>query len=122
MAELENLKLSDSEYRLMDILWDNEDMEATLLVSICLEKYGWKKPTVYTMLKRLGEKGALRFENRIVSALVCKNQVDKSESEALLNKAYKGSISSFLSAFLQDKKLTKEDADRLKKMIEEASE
>lgn len=122
MAELENLKLSDSEYRLMDILWDNEDMEATLLVSICLEKYGWKKPTVYTMLKRLGEKGALRFENRIVSPLVCKNQVDKSESEALLNKAYKGSISSFLSAFLQDKKLTKEDADRLKKMIEEASE
>ena len=105
----------------MDILWENENMEATVLVSICLEKYGWKKPTVYTMLKRLGEKGALIFENRIVTTLICKEQVDKSESEALLNKAYKGSVSGFLTAFLHDRKLSKDDAKRLKKIIEEAS-
>ena len=121
MANNEVLKLSESEYRLMDILWENEKMEATALAAVCLERFDWKKPTVYTMIKRLGEKGALRFEDRIVEALVAKEQVDRSESEALLNKAFGGSLPAFMAAFLQDKKLSREDAERLTRMIEEAT-
>ena len=120
MENRDIMKLSDSEYRLMEILWEKEQMEATKLATICLEKYDWKKPTVYTMLKRLGEKGALSFENRVVTALVAKDLVDRSESEALLNKSFGGSLSNFFAAFLQDRKLTEEEADRLTRMIEEA--
>lgn len=121
MANFEILKLSESEYRLMDILWENEKMEATALATVCLERFDWKKPTVYTMIKRLGEKGAIRFEDRIVTALIAKEQVDRSESEALLNKAFGGSLPAFMAAFLQDKKLSREDAERLTRMIEEAT-
>lgn len=120
MENRDIMKLSESEYRLMEILWEKEQMEATKLAAICLEKYDWKKPTVYTMLKRLGEKGALSFENRVVTALVAKDLVDRSESEALLNKSFGGSLSNFFAAFLQDRKLTEEEADRLTRMIEEA--
>lgn len=121
MGNNENVKLSESEYRLMEILWENGTIEATALAGICLQKYDWKKPTVYTMLKRLGEKGALCFENRVVTSLLQKEQVDKSESEALVNKAFGGSLPKFMAAFLQDKTLTEEDADRLTRMIEEAT-
>ena len=121
MDNNENVKLSESEYRLMEILWEKGTIEATSLAGICLEKYDWKKSTVYTMLKRLGEKGALCFENRVVTSLVQKDQVDKSESEALVNKAFGGSLPKFMAAFLQDKTLTEEDADRLTRMIEEAT-
>lgn len=121
MGSNETVKLSESEYRLMEILWENGVIEAAALAGICLQKYDWKKPTVYTMLKRLGEKGALCFENRVVTGLVQKEQVDKSESEALVNKAFGGSLPKFLAAFLQDKTLTEEDAKRLTRMIEEAT-
>ena len=42
------------------------------------------------------------------------------ESQALLEKAYRGSVPDFFAAFLQDRKLTREEAVRIQKMIEEA--
>ena len=118
---MESVKLSNSEYRLMEILWEKEPITAIELSGICLEKYDWKKSTVYTMLKRMGDKGILVFENKVVRALIKKEEVDNSAGNALLEKAYGGSLTDFFAAFLQDRKLTKEEANRLKKMIEEAA-
>ena len=117
-----NVRLSESEYRLMDVIWDREPISAMELSSICLEKFDWKKSTVYTMLKRMGDKGILLFENKTVTALVKREQANRSEGDALLNKAYGGSLPDFFAAFLQDRKLTKEEAERIQRMIEEAME
>ena len=113
--------LSESEYRLMEIVWENGQIEASVLAGICLERFDWKKSTVYTMLKRLGDKGALLFEKRMVKPLIEKEQIDRSESEALLNKSFGGSLPNFMAAFLQGRKLTEEEANRLLEMIEEAT-
>ena len=115
------IKLSDSEYRLMDILWEKEPMLATELAEVCFEKYEWKKSTVYTMLKRMGDKDILRFENKMVESLVNRDEVNKSEGEALLHKGYGDSLPAFFAAFLEDRKLSKSEATKLKKMIEDAS-
>ena len=117
-----NVRLSESEYRLMDVIWDREPISAMELSSICLEKFDWKKSTVYTMLKRMGDKGILLFENKMVTSLVKREQVNRNEGHALLNRAYGGSLPDFFAAFLQDRKLTKEEAMRLQKMIEDAVE
>ena len=116
-----DVRLSESEYRLMDVIWEKEPISAMVLAGICLEKYDWKKSTVYTMLKRMGEKGLLLFENKMVESLVEREQVNRSEGENLLHKAYGGSLPDFFAAFLQDRKLTKEEAERIRKMIEEAA-
>lgn len=121
MQEKKEMKLSESEYRLMEIVWKKGAMEAASLTAICLERFDWKKPTVYTMLKRLGAKGALVFENRIVEALVPKELVDRTETQALLDRSFGGSLPNFMAAFLQDRKLTPEEAERLNRMIEEAT-
>ena len=122
MAEkrMENIKLGEAEYRLMNIVWEKGPLPAMELAGICLEQYDWKKSTVYTMLKRLGDKGVLTFEEKVVTALIPKEQVDRMESQALLEKAYRGSVPDFFAAFLQDRKLTREEAVRIQKMIEEA--
>ena len=117
---MENIKLGEAEYRLMNIVWEKGPLPAMELAGICLEQYDWKKSTVYTMLKRLGDKGVLTFEEKVVTALIPKEQVDRMESQALLEKAYRGSVLDFFAAFLQDRKLTKEEAVRIQKMIEEA--
>ena len=121
MQDGELSRLSESEYRLMEIVWENGQIEASVLAGICLERFDWKKSTVYTMLKRLGDKGALLFEKRMVKPLIEKEQIDRSESEALLNKSFGGSLPNFMAAFLLGRKLTEEEANRLLEMIEEAT-
>ena len=117
---MQNLKIFDAEYKFLDIIWEIEPVNSTQLVKICLDKLGWKKATTYTVLRKLCERGILKNENATVTSLIKREQVQKHESEALLDKAFDGSLPVFLAAFLKDKKISKEEYEELKKMIEEA--
>ena len=115
------IKIFDAEYRFMCIVWEEEPVASPELVKICLEKFGWKKSTTYTVIKRLSERGALKNEKAMVTSLVSQLQVQKYESEQILEKTFGNSLPSFITAFLQDKKLTQAEAQQIKQMIEEAS-
>jgi predicted transcriptional regulator len=118
---MENLKLFDAEYRFMNVLWEHEPVNSTELVRLCLDRFEWKKSTTYSMIKRLSERSVLKNENAIVMALVKKEDVQKYESEVLFEKTFDNSLPVFLTAFLRDKKLSKSESEKLKKMIEEAT-
>lgn len=118
---MDELKLFDAEYRITSIVWEFEPINSTELVRVCKERLGWQKSTTYTMLKRLSERGVLQNNNANVTALVKREQVQKYESEALLNRAFDGSLPAFLATFLRDRKLSEGEASELRRMIEEAS-
>ena len=118
---MEEFKLFDAEYKFLDIIWELEPINSTELTKDCLQKLGWKKSTTYTMIRKLSERGILKNENTMVTALIKREQVQKYESEVLLEKAFDNSLPAFLATFLQDKKLSKREAEELKKMIEEAA-
>ena len=63
------MKLSDSEYRFMQIVWDHAPLGSGKLVELCLQHLGWKKSTTYTTLKKLCDKGYLQNEQAVVSVL-----------------------------------------------------
>ena len=115
-------KLFDAEYRFMDIIWELEPVNSTQLSRVCLERLGWKKPTTYTMLRKLGERGLLQNENATVTALVGREQVRQYESQAVVERGFEGSLPLFLTAFLGQHKLTREEAAELTKIIVEAIE
>lgn len=115
-------KLFDAEYRFMDIIWELEPVNSTQLSRVCQERLGWKKPTTYTMLRKLGERGLLKNENATVTALVGREQVRQYESQAVVERGFDGSLPLFLTAFLGRKKLTPAEAAELKQIIEEATE
>ena len=118
---MEEFKLFDAEYKFLDIIWELEPINSTELTKVCLQKLGWKKSTTYTMIRKLSERGLLKNENTMVTALIKREQVQKYESEVLLEKAFDNSLPAFLATYLQDKKLSKREAEELKKMIEEAA-
>ncbi len=118
---MENLKLFDAEYRFMCIVWEKEPINSTELVKLCQNEFGWKKSTTYSVVKRLSQRGVLKNENAVVTALVKRIQVQKYESEQILEKTFDNSLPCFLTAFLQNKKLTQDEAVQIKKMIEEAA-
>lgn len=117
---MEPYKLFDAEFKFISIIWDLEPVNSTVLSKVCLEQLGWKKSTTYNMLRKLCNRGILRNEKALVTALVKREQVQKYESEVLLEKAFDNSLPAFLAAFLQDKKLSAQEADELQQMIEEA--
>jgi BlaI family penicillinase repressor len=121
MEEMEEFKLFDAEYKFMDIIWELEPINSTKLTKVCLKKLGWKKSTTYTMIRKLAERGILKNENATVVALVKREEVQKHDSEVLLKKTFNNSLPIFLATFLQDKKLSKKEAEEIKKMIEEAT-
>lgn len=113
-------RIYESEYRFLCILWEAEPIASPKLVQLCNEQLGWKKSTTYTVIKKLTDKGLVKSENTIVSALITKEEADRQESEELLQRTSQGNIPAFLAAFLKDRKLSKADVERIRQMIDEA--
>lgn len=112
-------KIYEAEYRFLNILWENEPIPSPKLVQLCNEQLGWKKSTTYTVIKKLIDKGIVKNENTIVSALVTKEEVDRQDSEELLQRTSKGNIPAFFAAFLKDRKLSREDAEHIRQIIDQ---
>jgi len=117
---MEKYKLFDAEYKFVSIIWDNEPINSTELVKLCADKLGWKKSTTYTVLKKLCERGILENRDATVSALVKRDDDQRYESRAVLDKTFDGSLPKFLTAFLSGRKLSEQEAEELKRIIEEA--
>ena len=115
-------KLFDAEYRFMDLIWELEPVNSTKLAKVCEERLGWKKSTAYNMLRKLVDKGLVQNERATVTALVKRAEVQRAESEALMQRAFGGNVPLFIATLLGGRKLTRAEAEELKKMIEEAAE
>lgn len=111
-------KVFESEYRFCLILWECEPIKSTELVKLCEEQLGWKKATTYTVIKRLAERGVIKNENAVVSSLVSKEEIQEAEIDELVEKTFEGSLPSFIAAFARHRKLTADEAEELRKMID----
>ncbi len=112
------MKLSNSEMSLMDIIWEKAPIKSGNLVKEAFDKLGWKKSTVYTIVKKLTLKGAVKSEDAVITPICQKDEVMGERSDELIEKGYNGSLPMFLAAFLQKEKLTREDAEELKRLID----
>lgn len=119
---MEQLKLSESEYRFATIVWENEPLSSGELVKLCAQKLGWKKSTTYTVLKKLCDRGVLQNVDTTVTSLVKQEQVQKYKSEQFIKRTFGGSLPRFITAFMDDKTLSRQEADELKKLIDSYKE
>ena len=111
-------KVFESEYRFCLILWEHEPIKSSELVNLCREQLGWKPTTTYTVIKRLSQRGVLKNENTIVSSLISKDEVQAAELNDLVERTFEGSLPAFIAAFTKRRTLTPEEADAIRRMIE----
>jgi len=114
-----SLKLFDAEYKFMSIVWEREPINSTELTRICEKELGWKKPTTYSMIKKLCERSIMKNEKATVTTLIAREDVQKYEASIFINRVFNGSIPSFITTFLQDKTLSEEEAQKIKNLIDE---
>lgn len=117
---METPKIFEKEYQFCLLLWENEPIRSGELAKLCAEKLGWKTTTTYTVIKRLSERGVVRNENRIVTSLVSREDVQTAEIDAFVTEKFAGSLPAFLAAFTKRQKLSPETLDKLQAMIDEA--
>ena len=115
---MDNLRLAEGEYRFACIVWENEPLPSGRLVELCARQLGWKKSTTYTVLKKLVDRGVLRNENAVVTAAIPKEEVLREESRAVVERAFGGSLPSFLAHFMGGRTLSDAEADELKAVID----
>ncbi len=113
-----DMELGAVQERFADLVWANEPLGSGELVKICEKELNWKKPTTYTVLRKLCEKGLLQNQNGIVSSLISKEAFYSAKSEQIIADSYQGSLPSFIAAFISRNDLTKEEADEIQKMID----
>ena len=91
---------------------------AAQLAKLCLEQLGWKRTTTYTIIKRLGERGILKNENGLVTALVSKDEAQACEIDELVEKKFEGSLPTFIAAFTKRQDLSERELDEVQQMID----
>ncbi len=118
---MENMpKIFESEYRFCLILWENEPINSGELAKLTKEKLGWSKTTTYTVIKRLSERGVLKNENTIVTSLVTKDEAQLSELDELVKTRFEDSLPAFIAAFAKRQKMSEEEYEELKRIIDSA--
>ncbi len=118
------VKLFDSELKVMDILWREGDMTAKQISDKLKEEIGWNMNTTYTVIKKcIAKEAILRTEpNFMCHALVSKEEAQEAETDELIGKLYDGSVDKLFAALLGRKKLSAEQIEELKQLVEKMGE
>ena len=116
---METPKVFESEYRFCLILWEHEPVSSGELVKLCRERLGGKPTTVYTVIKRLSERGVLKNENSVVTSLISKDAVQAAEIDELVDKKFDGSLPAFVAAFTKHRRISEKEIDAVQQMIDQ---
>ena len=113
-----DVELGAVQARFADIVWANEPIGSGELVKICEKELNWKKPTTYTVLRKLCEKGLLQNENGVVTSRIPRDEFYSAKSEQIIEESFAGSLPAFIAAFISRKNLTAQEAEEIQNMID----
>ena len=115
---MKDMELGAVQERFADIVWANEPIASGELVKLCEKNLNWKKPTTYTVLRKLCEKGILQNEDGIVTSVISRDEFYSAKSEQIIEDSYDGSLPAFIAAFTSHKKLTAKEVEEIQQMID----
>ncbi len=117
-----SFSISEAEYQVMKLIWDRAPVSTKEVTEILADESSWKPKTIQTLLSRLVKKGAIGYkkEGRVLvyTPLIKEEDYVEQESSSFLNKFYDGALNSMVVNFLEQDKLTENDIDELKKILD----
>lgn len=116
------IQLGVIEARYADMIWEHEPVTSSELVKLTAVAFNWKRTTAHNMLRRLIDKGLFQNENGVVTSVVSRDEFYSRQSKQYVEDTFAGSLPAFIAAFTQNSRLTQEEADVIRKMIDQAEE
>ena len=119
---MDDKKLGTVESRFADLIWGNEPLPSGELVKLCERELNWKKPTTYTVLRRLCERGIFQNEGGLVTSVISRDEFYAMQSERFVEETFSGSLPSFLAAFTRRRSLSAKEIEEIRRMIDSYGE
>ncbi len=116
------VEFGEVQMKFAELIWDKEPVGSGELVKLSADKFGWKKSTTYTVLKKLCEKGLFQNIDGLVTSKISKEDFYTQKSEEFVEEAFGGSLPAFLAAFTSHQKLSEKEIAEIRKIIDEAKE
>lgn len=119
---IDSPKISDAEYRVMKVIWQNAPINTNEVIDKLSETTTWSPRTIQTLLTRLVKKGVLAYEKKsrsfVYTPLVKKEDYVEQESSSFLDRFYNGTLNSMVLNFIENEKLTEDDIEELRKILD----
>ena len=117
--------ISESEWTVMEALWENAPQTASELTRLLRPKTKWAENTVRTLLTRLVEKGALKTDEnaggtRVFLPAVTREACVGVESESFMQRIFRGASKPLLVHFAQNAQLTPDEVRELKRLLDQS--
>ncbi len=120
---MEKLSLSDGEWKLMNLLWDESPLTIGTMVNALRDDTAWTKATVNIMLGRLADKGAVRVDDsgraKKFYPLISRDDAVRQEARNTLARIRTGGLGLLVSTMARDCDLTDEEIDDLYRVLKE---
>ena len=117
-----SFSISEAEYQVMKLIWDKAPVSTKEVTEILTVESSWKPKTIQTLLSRLIKKGAIGYKKEgrvfVYTPLIKEEDYVEQESSSFLNKFYDGALNSMVVNFLEQDKLTENDINELKKILD----
>ncbi|MCW1884630.1 BlaI/MecI/CopY family transcriptional regulator [Luteolibacter flavescens] len=117
-------KISESEWAVMEVLWDASPRTASEIAKTLRKKTSWAENTVRTLLTRLVEKGALDEAGspKLYTPAVQREDCVRAESESFLERIFQGAAKPLLVHFAKNARLTPDEVRELKRILDQSTE
>ena len=119
--EMKNISISESEWKIMRVLWEKPDLSLREITA-SLEETDWSYTTIRTLVTRLMEKGAISADksssNFKYYPAVTEDECKLKEMNRFLSRVFDGSVSMLVSTLTKDSNLTEEEQKELMNIIE----
>ena len=123
--EEKNCKISDAEWRIMKVLWEESPVNTTQIINSLKSETSWSPKTIHSLISRLIKKGALGVDKlsspHQFYPIVLKEDCIKEETGSFIQKVYDGSYYQMVANFISNEKMSKNEIEYLKKILEEKS-
>ena len=119
-------QISEAEYEVMKVVWKYAPINTNEITEKLLKTTAWSPKTIQTLIKRLVTKGALAYEKQsrvfVYTPLVKEKEYIGQESSSFLKRFYDGNISKMLSAYIESDKLSENEIDTLRSLLNNKGE
>ena len=119
-------QISEAEFEVMKIVWKYAPVNTNEITEHLTRTTSWSPKTIQTLIKRLVNKGALSYEKQsrvfVYTTLLELKEYIGHESSSLLNRFYDGNISKMLSAYIESDKLSENEIDTLRSLLNNKGE
>lgn len=119
---MEDYKLGMVESRFADIIWSHEPLPSRELVALCQDILNWKKPTTYTVLRKLCERGIFQNADGLVTSRISREEFYARQSERYVEESFSGSLPAFFAAFTRRKELSPQEIAEIRRLIDACEE